>query len=559
MKSEKIRIFDTTLRDGTQGEKVSFSAEDKLRIAERLDQFGVDYIEGGWPGSNPKDMEFFERVKGRDFRNAKIVAFGSTRRPGNTPEGDPNLAAMIEAGTPAISLFGKSWLLHVREALRITPEENLEMISSSIRFLKSHGKEVIYDAEHFFDGYKHDPEYALQTLRAAEEAGADTIVLCDTNGGTFPDEVSRIVGEVRKVISTELGIHAHNDCELAVANSIAAVEAGCRHIQGTINGYGERCGNANLCSIIPNLQLKQSWNCVPEEQLVNLTSLSRFVSEVANLNPDNKLPYVGRSAFAHKGGIHVSAVMKNEHTYEHVPPESVGNMRRVLVSDLSGKSNIQYKSQELGIDLEKYADRVPQIVQRLKELESKGFQFEAAEASFELLVKQMTEPWKEFFTLEGFRVIVEKDAGGEVRSEATLRLICNGNMEHTAAEGNGPVHALDQALRKALRKFYPHITDVQLHDYKVRVLNEKDGTGAGVRVLIDSGDDGGSWSTVGVSQNIIDATWQALCDSFNYYLLNHAGDGQVFAGGSPEQEEVADVPENTHRDAGTSGGRTGTE
>lgn len=519
--SRKIRIFDTTLRDGTQGEKVCFSAEDKLRIADRLDKFGIDYIEGGWPGSNPKDMEFFNRIKDWTFEHAKIVAFGSTRRAANTVENDANLAAMIGAGTPVVSIFGKSWLLHVREALGIEPDQNLDIITSSVEYIKHHDKEVVYDAEHFFDGYKHSPEYAIETLLAAEQAGADVLVLCDTNGGTLPSELSEIVKKVRQVVTAEIGIHAHNDCELAVANTLAAVNSGCTHVQGTINGYGERCGNANLCSVIPNLQKKQSYSCIPDNQLNNLVSISRFVSEVANLNPDTKLPYVGRSAFAHKGGIHVSAVMKNEQTYEHVAPASVGNQRRVLVSDLSGKSNVHYKSDELGIELDKYGASVPAIVQKLKELENDGFQFEAAEASFELLVKKMTEPWKEFFTLEGFRVIVEMNAAGEARSEATIRLNCNGNIEHSVAEGSGPVHALDLALRKALRKFYPEIAKVQLQDFKVRVLNEKDGTGAGVRVLIDSGQNGASWSTVGVSQNIIDASWQALSDSVNYYLLNN--------------------------------------
>lgn len=525
--SRKIRIFDTTLRDGTQGEKVCFSAEDKLRIADRLDQFGIDYIEGGWPGSNPKDMEFFKRIKDRTFQHSKIVAFGSTRRISNAPGDDANLAAMIEADTPVVSIFGKSWLLHVREALGIEPDQNLEIITSSVEFIKQHGKEVVYDAEHFFDGYKNSAEYAIETLLAAERAGADVLVLCDTNGGTVPAELSEIVKKVRQAVTADIGIHAHNDCELAVANTLAAVDAGCTHVQGTINGYGERCGNANLCSVIPNLQMKQSYHCIPENQLKNLVSISRFVSEVANLNPDTKLPYVGRSAFAHKGGIHVNAVMKNEQTYEHVAPASIGNQRRVLVSDLSGKSNVHFKSDELGIELDKHGASVPAIVQRLKELENDGFQFEAAEASFELLVKKMTEPWKEFFTLEGFRVIVEKNAAGEVRSEATIRLNCNGNIEHSAAEGNGPVHALDLAMRKALRNFYPEITNIQLQDFKVRVLNEKDGTGAGVRVLIDSGQNGTSWSTVGVSQNIIDASWQALSDSVNYYLLNNVAKDEI--------------------------------
>lgn len=569
--SNSIRIFDTTLRDGTQGEKVSFSAEDKLRIAERLDQFGIHYIEGGWPGSNPKDMEFFDRIKGRSFQNARIVAFGSTRRAGNTPEEDKNLTALIQADTPVVALFGKTWLLHVNEALCIEPEENLEIIRSSIRFIKRHDKELIYDAEHFFDGYKDNPEYAIQVLRTAEEAGADTLVLCDTNGGTLPGDITRIVSEVRKHVDTQLGIHAHNDGELAVANSMAAVAAGCTHVQGTINGYGERCGNANLCSIIPNLQIKQNYTCVPEEQLNSLTSLSRFVSEVANLNPDNKLPYVGRSAFAHKGGIHVSAVIKNQQTYEHIDPESVGNQRRVLVSDLSGKSNIHYKSEELGIKLDKHASKVPGIVQKLKQLESDGFQFEAAEASFELLVKRMTDPWKNFFTLDGFRVIVEKNEAGVSRSEATIRINYNGQIEHTAAEGNGPVHALDLAMRKALQKFYPEITDVQLLDFKVRVLNEKDGTGAGVRVLVDSGRNADTWSTVGVSSNIIDATWQALEDSVNYYLIketdgpapgtnvSEAADGSVDNPGETGNPPATAAKKSKSPRNGKRTGRTGTE
>ncbi|SHG23982.1 2-isopropylmalate synthase [Fodinibius roseus] len=516
--NRSIDIFDTTLRDGTQGEKVAFSAEDKLRIARQLDAFGINYIEGGWPGSNPRDMEFFELAADASFEHARIVAFGSTCRAGASPEEDRNLRLLVEAGTSVVCIFGKSWLLHVEKALQITAGQNLEIIRDSVGFLKQHGKEVIYDAEHFFDGYKSDPEYALSTLKAAEEAGADTVVLCDTNGGTLPHEISEIVAEVHKRVDIPVGIHAHNDCELGVANAMAAVRSGCTHVQGTVNGYGERCGNTNLCSLIPNLQLKQDYECIPDEKLEELTALSRFVSELANLNPDIRQPYVGRSAFAHKGGIHVSAVMKNEDTYEHVPPSRVGNSRRVLVSDLSGRSNISYKAEQLGIKLDKYGDNVSEIVQKLKELENKGYQFEAAEASFELLVKRMTGVWEEFFKLEGFRIIVEKNVSGSSRTEATLRIKVNDQAEHCAAEGNGPVHALDKALRKALHKFYPEISNMHLNDYKVRVLNEKDGTGADVRVLIDSAEHGKSWGTVGVSHNIIDASWQALTDSFGYYL-----------------------------------------
>ncbi|HLR32682.1 MAG TPA: citramalate synthase [Fodinibius sp.] len=520
--SQAVKIFDTTLRDGTQGEKVAFSAEDKVQVAQKLDQLDIDYIEGGWPGSNPRDMEFFDLVADVTFDHAKIVAFGSTCRAGNTPEEDKNLSLLIEADTPAVAIFGKSWLFHVTDALQITPDENLRIIRDSVGFLKDHDKEVIYDAEHFFDGYKANPEYTLRTLKAAEAAGADFITLCDTNGGTLPHEVTRIIEEVRPHIQAPLGLHGHNDCEMGVANAVAAVRAGCSLIQGTINGYGERCGNTNLCSLIPNLQLKQNYHCISDEKLEQLTSVSRFVSEVANLKPDIRQPYVGRSSFAHKGGIHVSAVMKNAETYEHIRPEQIGNQRRVLVSDLSGKSNVKYKAEELNLPLEKHKERIPEIVQELKKLENKGYQFEAAEASFELLVQRMTGEWNEFFTLEGFRIIAEKNVSGKMRTEASLRLKVNNQIEHCAAEGHGPVHALDKALRKALGKFYPEIDDMQLTDYKVRVLNEKDGTGADVRVLIDSAEHGDSWGTVGVSHNIIDASWQALTESFSYFLAKKA-------------------------------------
>lgn len=521
MNSQKIQIFDTTLRDGTQGEKVAFSSEDKIRIAHRLDEFGIDYIEGGWPGSNPKDMEFFDKAKRERFQHAKIVAFGSTQRAGHPAEEDKNLQTLINAETPTICIFGKSWTLHVRKALKISLEENLRIIRDSIQHLKSHDKEIIYDAEHFFDGYKADSEYALKTIMEAEKAGADTIVLCDTNGGTLPGELTGIIEEVKRYTNTPLGIHAHNDSEVAVANSIAAVRSGITHVQGTINGYGERCGNANLCSIIPNLQLKHGYECIPEERIGNLTSLSHYVSEMANMQHPSNLPFVGKSAFAHKGGVHVSAVMKDEQTYEHIVPETIGNKRRVLVSDLSGKSNVKYKADELDIDLDGQHEKVPTIVKQLKELENNGYQFEAAEASFELLVKKITEEWEDSFQLEGFRVLVEKNESNAPRSEATIRLTVNGQTEHTAAEGVGPVHALDGALRKALHNFYPDIRNIQLTDYKVRVLNEKDGTGAKVRVLIESSSNGTSWTTVGVSENILDASWQALLDSFSYYLAKH--------------------------------------
>ncbi len=516
---KQIQIFDTTLRDGTQAEKVSFSADDKLRIARKLDEFGVHYIEGGWPGSNPKDLAFFEKAQRTRFQTAQIVAFGSTMRAASEPKADANLQALIRAHTPAVSIFGKSWLLHVHKSLRVSPSENLKLIEQSVAYLKGHDKEVIYDAEHFFDGYRDDPYYALQTLAAAQAGGADVLVLCDTNGGTLPVDLAKIVQTVAQRFSLPLGIHAHNDSEVAVANTLMAVEHGCVHVQGTLNGLGERCGNANLCSIIPNLQLKQGYRCVADDKLATLTSLSHYISEVANLSHATFSPYVGRSAFAHKGGVHVSAVMKDAHTYEHVEPEQVGNERRVLVSDLSGRSNVFYKAEELKIDLDGETDRVSAIVQELKHLENQGYVYEAAEGSFKLLIERMLNKWQDFFQLEGFRVTIEKNATQPPRSEATIRLNVNGRVEHTAAEGNGPVHALDRALRKALIQFYPELREMHLSDYKVRVLNENAATGAKVRVLIESSANGSSWGTVGVSENIIEASWQALMESFSYFLL----------------------------------------
>jgi 2-isopropylmalate synthase len=519
IQAQKIRVFDTTLRDGTQAERISFSAEDKLHIAQRLDQFGIDYIEGGWPGSNPKDLKFFELAQQTRFEHARIVAFGSTKRAKNNIDKDPNIQALLQANTPAISLFGKSWLLHVEKALRITPAKNLEIIKESIAYLKAKGKELIYDAEHFFDGYKDNSDYALQTIKIAQAAGADVIVLCDTNGGTLPSELTEIVIAVRRGLQTPLGIHAHNDSGLAIANSIAAVQSGCVHVQGTINGYGERTGNADLCSIIPNLQLKLGLQCVPAKKLRELTTLSHYVSEIANLAHPNNLPFTGQSAFAHKGGVHVSAVMKETRSYEHIHPESVGNKRRVLVSDLSGQSNIVFKARELNIDLDQHGDKIPEIVTQLKELEHLGYQYEAAEASLELLIRKIKAEYHSFFNLKGFRILIEKDESGAVRSEASIRVGVGDDVEHTAAEGNGPVNALDNALRKALTKFYPEINSMKLADYKVRVLNATAATAAKVRVLIDSTSNGDSWGTVGVSENIIEASWQALIDSIYYFLM----------------------------------------
>ncbi len=519
MKAQSVQLFDTTLRDGTQMEDVSFSVEDKLHIARKLDEFGVNYIEGGWPGSNPKDFLFFKRVKDEQFKNARVVAFGSTKRAKNKVADDPNLQALLDAETPAVSIFGKSWMLHVEKALRVTAEQNLAMIRESVAYMKARGKEVIYDAEHFFDGYKDNPDYALKTLLAAQDAAADVIVLCDTNGGTLPSEVGDIIDAIREQIRLPLGIHAHNDGGMAVANSVTAVLHGCTHVQGTINGYGERCGNANLCVVIPNLQLKAGIQCVPPEKIGALTALSHYVSEVANLPHPNTMPFVGKSAFAHKGGIHVSAVMRDTGCYEHVPPESVGNKRRVLVSDLSGRSNIVFKADELSINLESDQDRIPEIVQRLKELEHAGYQFEAAEGSLELVIKKMKNEYQNYFTLKGFRIMVEKDETGEMRSEASIRVLVNNEIAHTAAEGVGPVNALDNALRKALVGFYPEIQATKLSDYKVRVIDAQAATSAHVRVLIETTADGTSWGTVGVSENIIEASWQALTDSISYYLM----------------------------------------
>ena len=516
----RIAVYDTTLRDGTQGAGITLSAQDKLRIAERLDEFGIDYIEGGWPGSNPKDLEFFEYARTRPWRHARITAFGSTRRPDIAAEQDDNLQKILAAGTPAAAVFGKSWDLHVREALRTTLDENLRMIEDSVRYLKQRTPEVIYDAEHFFDGWKANPEYALASLDAARRGGADVLVLCDTNGGCLPFEVRAGVEAVLRTNPGPLGIHTHNDGDLGVANTIVAVRAGAVHVQGTVNGIGERCGNANLISVIPNLQLKLGYACVPPASLCRLGELARFVSELANMSPNEYQPFVGKNAFAHKGGIHVSAVMAHAPTYEHIPPELVGNERRVVVSDLSGRANVLYKAEEMGLDLSKDRPEVRHILSQLKQLEHAGFQFEGAEASFELLVRRTMGQHRPTFTLKGLRVMVEKGPTGEAVAEASIRVSVDGQEEHTAAEGNGPVHALDRALRKALERFYPDIRRVRLVDYKVRVLNADAATAAKVRVLIQSTDGVRTWGTVGVSENVVEASWQALVDSLEYVLLS---------------------------------------
>jgi 2-isopropylmalate synthase len=533
---KKIQIYDTTLRDGSQGENVSFSLEDKLHVARKLDELGVDYIEGGWPGSNAKDGAFFQRARELKLKHAKLTAFGSTCHPRNTVAQDKNLQALIEAGTPVVTIFGKTWDLHVKVALGVTLEENLDLIRNSIAFIKSQGREAIYDAEHYFDGFKADPEYALATLKAAEEAGADMIVLCDTNGGSMPADVGERFQAAAKHVRVPLGIHTHNDCELAVANSLAAVQLGAVQVQGTINGYGERCGNANLCSVIANLELKLGMHAIGKENLKHLAEVSHYVSERANLPPRQDLAYVGKSAFAHKGGIHVSAVMKETSAYEHIDPTVVGNERRVLISELSGKSNVIYKAVELGLNIDQSSPDAKLVVEKLKEMEHEGYQFEGAEASFEMLFDKLVHHAKEFFDLDGFRLITEKKGANGSCSEAIIKLRVDGTEEHTAAEGVGPVSALDRALRKSLVNFFPCIRDIRLTDYKVRVLNPEGATNAKVRVLIESSDGHDTWGTVGVSENIIEASWQALVDSITYKLKKEYGYKQT------GKERAAETP-----------------
>lgn len=515
----KIELYDTTLRDGAQSEGVSFSVTDKLKICEKLDQLGVHFIEGGWPGANPKDMEFFCRAKSLKLKNSKLTAFGSTRRAGGKASQDNVLNALIKADTDIVTIFGKSWDLHVKEVFKCDLRENILMIEDSVRFLKSKGKAVFFDAEHFFDGYKANKDYAIKCLKAASLAGAARIVLCDTNGGTITSQIFEIIEEVKAAISAPLGIHAHNDCDMAVANSVAAIQAGCIQVHGTINGYGERCGNANLVSVIANLKLKLGIDCMSDIQLIELTETARFVAEVCNMKLEDRQPYVGNSAFAHKAGVHINAILKNSVTYEHVDPGMVGNRRRLIISELSGKSTILMKAEEMNLDLGKSAEKSKHILKALQDLEHKGYHFESAEASLELLIKRIMKKLKNFFSLEDFRVIIEKRKTGKISSEATIKLRVGKEIEHTVSLGDGPVNALDSALRKALKKFYPRLNEMHLTDYKVRVLDEKEGTAARVRVLIQSQDKTDSWWTMGVSGNIIDASWQALVDSVVYKLL----------------------------------------
>ena len=516
--NQQVFLYDTTLRDGAQSEGLSLSLEDKLKIAKELDRFGMNWIEGGWPGSNPKDCAFFERARDLDLKHARLVAFGSTRRRSQKTEDDANLKALLDAHTPTTALVGKTWTLHVTRVLGATPDENLAMIRDSVAFLKDHGKEVVYDAEHFFDGYAADPDYALATLEAAVGAGADWLTLCDTNGGALPWQVSDVVRKVVATFDTPLGVHTHNDAELAVANALAAVEAGCTMVQGTVNGYGERCGNANLCSLIPTLNLKMDQPCVPPAHLPLLTELSRYVSEVANLNPNAHAPYVGRSAFAHKGGIHVAAVEKVSESYEHISPGLVGNKRHIVVSELSGRGNIRTRAGELGLDV---AGLETEVLERIKELEHQGFQYEAAEGSFELLTHRMDEDYQPPFKLRDLFVVTERRAGVET-AEATVKLAIGDEIAHTVAEGIGPVQALDRALRKALLPHFPELECVRLVDYKVRILDTAAATGATTRVLIEAAADEERWTTVGCSANIIEASAQALVDSLELFLTRHA-------------------------------------
>lgn len=516
----QVKVYDTTLRDGTQAEDFNLSLSDKIRIALKLDELGIHYIEGGWPGSNPRDQGFFDEIKNYHLKNSEITAFGSTHHPRGKAETDANLKALLDAKTSVITLFGKSWPVHVKDALHTTLERNLEIIGGSLAYLRPHVKTLFYDAEHFFDGFKADPEYALSTLRVARENGADCLILCDTNGGNLPSQIAEAVRTVlAQFPDTAIGIHTHNDSDMAVANTLIAVELGAVQVQGTFNGVGERCGNADLCSIIPNLCLKMGIDCLPPEQLSRLRKVSRFILELANVPPNRYQPYVGRSAFAHKGGVHISAVERNPITYEHIDPERVGNQRRVLVSDQAGRAVIQRKAKEYGIDLSSKDPVALEVLDQIKRLEHEGYQYEAAEASFELLINKAMGGRKRYFELIGFRVIDQKvTETREPISEATIRVRVGGQEAHTAALGQGPVNALDNALRKALENFYPELAEMELVDYKVRVLPSHDGTASRVRVLIESADSQSHWGTVGVSHDILEASWQALVDSVNYKM-----------------------------------------
>ncbi len=519
MTEKSLSIYDTTLRDGAQTVGISLSMQDKLNISRILDSMKIDYIEGGWPGSNPKDEQYFNEVRKLDLTHSKIAAFGSTRRKGYSCHDDQIVQALVNSGADVITIVAKTWDFQVTKALNMNPDENLIIISDTVSYLKDRGFTVFIDGEHFYDGYKENSEYALKCLEIASKAGVDMLVLCDTNGGTLPDEAFRITSEVAASVNTPIGVHFHNDAGVAVANSICSVRAGATSVQGTVNGYGERCGNCDLISLIPSLVLKMGYTCSSSDVLPHISEVSRFVSEICNLPHDESRPYVGGNAFAHKGGIHVSALQKDTRTYEHIDPELVGNRRKVMISELSGKSNIEFKAKELGIDIDGDISLSGNVLKKIKELEEKGFQFEAAEGSFELIIREATGEYKPFFHFIGFRLITEMNGNSRLECEATIKLEVNGKIEHTAAVGNGPVDAIDNALRKALTKFYPEIAAMHLSDYKVRVLNEDSGAAASVRVLIDQTDGSDHWGTVGVSTNVIEASWMALVDGIEYMLF----------------------------------------
>ena len=515
----QIALFDTTLRDGTQSEGLSLSVEDKIKIARLLDGFGIRYIEGGYPGANPKDEEFFRRASELKLKQARLTAFGSTRRTGGTAASDANLQALVKAGTPAVAIFGKTWLLHVTDVLKTTPKDNLAMIADSVAFLKQHGLEVVFDAEHFFDGFRADRSYALAAVHAAAQAGADWIAFCDTNGGNLPSTVAEIVREAKKVLTVPLGIHAHNDSDLAVANSLAAVEAGCTMVQGTLNGWGERCGNANLMSVIPALQLKMGLDCIPKENMERLTEVSRTASEIANLRPRAHAPYVGASAFAHKAGAHVAAVAKSPVTFEHIPPEKVGNSRRIVVSELSGRGNIRARAAELGVELR---GNETDLVARIKQLENQGYQFEAADGSFELMLRRTQPGYSEPFEVLDVVVISQRRSSSDMFVEATVKIKVGDEISHVVAEGSGPVDAMDHAFHKALDHHFPVLRQIHLCDFKVRILDPDSATAAITRVLVESSLGSDRWSTIGVSQNIIEASCEALKDALELPLVRAA-------------------------------------
>ncbi len=519
MASKKIEIYDTTLRDGSQGEGISFSVQDKLLIAKKIDELGLHFIEGGWPGANPKEFAFFEEIKKVKLKNSRVVAFGSTRKAHTKASEDENLRGLLAAGTDVITIFGKSWDMHVREVFKTELEENIRMIEDSVRYLKMKGKEVIYDAEHFFDGYFNNAAYAVKTLETALNAGAAVLVLCDTNGGTMPSKLSKAVSEIHAKLKHPLGIHTHNDCGMGIANAVAAVQAGAVHVQGTINGYGERCGNPDLIAIVSNLQIKLGFHCLPLQKIKEFTEVARYVSEISNMIQPKNQPYVGLSAFAHKGGVHINAVLKNPETYEHIDPELVGNRRRFLVSEVGGRTNILLKAKELDIELKKESPETRKILQKVQEKENEGYQYEAAEASFELLIREITGKRKKFFTFEKVHVSAENIGDQNPISTATVVLAVGNKKGEGVAKGDGPVNALDKALRKALSPFYPVVDTIHLEDYKVRVVNSEAGTAAKVRVFIEFRDEKNIWTTVGVSSNIIDASWQALVDAIEYRLL----------------------------------------